>query len=139
VGDEVGASAAFSNLGFVSLQAGDLDRARAELEEGMRASRARGDRYYALIWGPTLAGLVWARGDLDAARALFAEWASNARGPRDKRSLALALHLCAEVATDGGDAATARAYYARALAIARGLGAELGAKPHWAASSRALP
>lgn len=66
-------------------------------------------------------------------RALLAEWVSNVRSLRDNRSLALALHLCAAVGADGGDTATARAYYAQALVTARGLGAELNAKPHWAA------
>ncbi len=133
VGDEAGVSAALATLGYTSIEAGDLEQARTEMEESLRTTCARGDRYYALIVGATLAGLAWACGDLDAAGALLAEWVSNARGLRDTRSLALALHLCAEVAADGGDAAAARAYYEQALTVARGLGAELGAKPHWAA------
>ncbi len=138
VGDDVGVSAALSHLGYTSLSTGDLERARAEMEEGLAATRARGDRFYALIRGDALAGLAWARGDLDAAHALFAEGTSNARDLRDKRTLAFELHLCAEVAADGGDAATARAYYAQALAASRELGGiALGAR-HWVAAIAAI-
>jgi non-specific serine/threonine protein kinase len=115
---------ALLNLGTSAAARGERDKARALHEEGVRVSRAAGDRTTEALHLHGLSELAFAASDYPTARARAEEalalcreleWASPRNSPQ-------ILGLRGEVSLEEGDLSSARAYFEESLARARAIG-----------------
>jgi tetratricopeptide (TPR) repeat protein len=113
---------ALLGAGQMAWQLGDLEAARAFVEESLRVGRETGDQLLIARACNGLGAVAMMQGDLAAARSLFEECLVVSREAGDKRMTAVALSNLGNVADEQGDSAAARPLCEEALALARQAG-----------------
>jgi non-specific serine/threonine protein kinase len=109
----IGATLAYLGLG--SLASGDLEKAQAELTQGLVRLQGTGERYFAQVALRRLAELARARGDLAGARRFLAQALSLAEAMLDNYGSVLTLIVLGDMAVAARDPGTAHGYYVRAI------------------------
>jgi predicted ATPase len=113
---------ALLGAGQMAWQLGDLEAARAFVEESLRVGRETGDKLLIARACNGLGAVAMMQSDLAAARSLFEECLVVSREAGDKRMTAVALSNLGNVADEQGDYAAARPLCEEALALARQAG-----------------
>jgi len=114
---------ALEGVGWLASNQGDLDRAQAAAEEGLKLSTeaALGD-VVATELQNVLGEVAWERGDYERAKELFEESLAFYREARDIRGVAWSLGNLANVSSDRGNYEQAKELYEEGLALSRELG-----------------
>jgi predicted ATPase/transcriptional regulator with XRE-family HTH domain len=101
---------------------GEVEQARAHLNEALALARRLGDPTEIATALNNLGVMAFRQADYDAAQALHEEGLSLERAHSRPTGIASALHNLGNVAYRRGDHATARSRYEEALALRRGQG-----------------
>ena len=114
---------ALKAVGWLADDQGDIDRAVAAAEEGLRLSaEAEIQKGAAAPFLRILGSAAYVRGDYERARQLFEESLALSQEVGDERGLASSLHQLGNVLSDKGDYQRAKAIYEEGLVQFRGLG-----------------
>ena len=113
---------ALEAVGWLADDQGDIDRAVAAAEEGLRISaRAEIQSSVTASFIRMLGSAAYVRGDHEQAAQLFEESLTLSREVGDERSVASSLLQLGNVSGDRGDYEEARKFYEEGLALARKL------------------
>jgi predicted ATPase/class 3 adenylate cyclase len=113
---------ALEAVGWLADDQGDIDRAVAAAEEGLRISaRAKIPSRLKASFLRMLGSAAYVRGDHDQAALLYEESLALSREARDDRSVASSLLQLGNVAGDRGDHEEAKEFYKEGLALSRKL------------------
>jgi predicted ATPase/class 3 adenylate cyclase len=113
---------ALEAVGWLADDQGDIDRAVAAAEEGLRISaRAKIQCRLTASFLRMLGSAAYVRGDHDEAARLYEESLTLSREARDDRSVALSLLQLGNVSGDRGDHEEANEFYKEGLALSREL------------------
>jgi predicted ATPase len=124
--DEKGVAAMLVAIGTSRRLVGELEAAKAWLEQGLQAYRALGDRPGTAGALSNLADVANAQGDSSAARSLLDEALSIFRDLKDPAGVAWSLNRLGDVAFHQADLAEARRLYSGGAQIFRDLGDRWG-------------
>jgi tetratricopeptide (TPR) repeat protein len=114
---------ALEGVGWLASGQGDLDRAQAVAEEGLKLSTEAGlGDVVAADLQNVLGEVARHRGDYEWAVELLEESLALHRGAEDRRGIAWSLGNLANVSGDRGDHARAKVLYEEGLALSRKLG-----------------
>jgi predicted ATPase/class 3 adenylate cyclase len=113
---------ALEAVGWLADDQGDIDRAVAAAEEGLRISaRAKIESSVTLSFLRILGSAAYVRGDHDQAARLYEESLTLSREAKDDRSVASSLLQLGNVSGDRGDHEEAKEFYKEGLALSREL------------------
>jgi predicted ATPase/class 3 adenylate cyclase len=113
---------ALEAVGWLADDQGDIDRAVAAAEEGLRISaRAKIESGVTLSFLRILGSAAYVRGDHDQAARLYEESLTLSREAKDDRSVASSLLQLGNVSGDRGDHEEAREFYKEGLVLSREL------------------
>jgi predicted ATPase/class 3 adenylate cyclase len=113
---------ALEAVGWLADDQGDIDRAVAAAEEGLRISaRAKIESSVTLSFLRILGSAAYVRGDHDQAARLYEESLTLSREAKDDRSVASSLLQLGNVSGDRGDHEEAREFYKEGLVLSREL------------------
>jgi predicted ATPase/class 3 adenylate cyclase len=113
---------ALEAVGWLADDQGDIDRAVAAAEEGLRISaRIEVHSRVTASFLRMLGSAAYVRGDHDQAAQLYEESLALSREARDERSVASSLLQLGNVSGDRGDHEEAKTFYEEGLALARKL------------------
>jgi predicted ATPase/class 3 adenylate cyclase len=126
-GDRRGAAAAGMNIGLVSLNAGDLDGARALIGDALRVFRELGDRHAVVSCAVNAGYVACLDGDSAAADKLFREALATGRRIGARSLMGYAMLGLAFAATLAGNAPRAATLHGAFDALGEQLGAAVEA------------
>jgi predicted ATPase/class 3 adenylate cyclase len=110
-------------VGWLADVQGDIDRAVAAAEEGLRLSaQTRAQTNTRASFLRILGSAAYVRGDHRQAARLYEESLALSRRASDERGVASSLHQLGNVSSDRGDYEEAKKYYEEGLALSRELG-----------------
>jgi len=113
---------ALEAVGWLADDQGDIDRAVAAAEEGLRISaRANISSRVTVSFLRMLGSAAYVRGDHEKAARLYEESLTLSREARDDRSVASSLLQLGNVAGDRGDHEEAKEFYKEGLSLSREL------------------
>jgi predicted ATPase/class 3 adenylate cyclase len=113
---------ALEGVGWLADLQGDIDRAVAAAEEGLRlGTRAKIQSSDKASFLRILGSAAYVSGDHDRAALLYEESLALSREARDERSVASSLLQLGNVSSDQGDHERAKTFYEEALALSRKL------------------
>jgi predicted ATPase/class 3 adenylate cyclase len=114
---------ALKAVGWLADDQGDIDRAVAAAEEGLRLSaEAEIQKGAAAPFLRILGSAAYVRGDYERATQLFEESLALSQEVGDEKGVASSLHQLGNVLSDKGDYQRAKAIYEEGLVQFRGLG-----------------
>lgn len=113
---------ALSSQGIAEMQLGDLEPARASLEESVSIMQTLGEQRFAASALCNLGVVIYTQGDMDGAATPFAEALEVSRRLGDKDLIATALANLASVAQRRGQVASAEELGREALTLYRDQG-----------------
>jgi predicted ATPase/class 3 adenylate cyclase len=110
-------------VGWLADVQGDIDRAVAAAEEGLKLSaQTKTQTITRASFLRILGSAAYVRGDHRQAARLYKESLALSRRASDERGVASSLHQLGNVSSDNGDYKEAKKYYEEGLALSRELG-----------------
>ncbi|HLF26920.1 MAG TPA: tetratricopeptide repeat protein [Anaerolineae bacterium] len=128
IGRDIGASGkpvlaqSLMFLGFVNVNQGHAEAARALHTESLALSRAAGDRWLQALTLSNLGDALLMSGDAASARSRYEESLALFEGLEDPWGRAIVLYALGSMALAQGDHAAARAFFEESTSLSRSLG-----------------